>query len=663
MSNNKVLTDKYFNSSLFKKFMEKLSELEDSGDKISSWGLVEAFWFMRLNFNHFFKHVKQYDPTQKADELKIRINTIKANIIKHYSKAFDSDFSKFTLNMVNEIYRNTDSIDINFINSLCSQDNLDIEYTKCIELLKNFIDIIENVKTLKMDMLNFMEKAQHCEYELPLKRRNDISLLDITNVKKFVYGRNVTELQKDASKIEKRLSSIQSLIENLTLNYEDNVFKKTRELLTFAPKQENIAEDILASLEYAIDGSFNCELILIFIFNDLDYKSSSKYMKSIIKKHEKFFINIYKKLIDLDRYGNVKILTHVHFCPEEILEPYLSCDKNFVSKFNPDTKPDILQLKQLLALFSFYCRVSKENVLISIENSVRDYLKIIENTKMTNITYDPVLDDLPSYVMNFFGLNKNDLASILGIDPSTVSRQLKNPKKMISNNLWFWKVATGFTYTYLNGNTTISDYGKHYSSDETKYLFSPIQFIAYAELFLERISELQEYQEALRDGKILTKKKYILSKKYIDQISNEAIKLSGRIREHRIALDNLYECYLYRRLNDEKSLNSKDVLKDKEYLKEKNKEISELVDKYFNNIVKLLYIGFYEEDIKPRFLTGKIYAAKKECESDIDINDVHKKAYEEAIKNFSIYLDNQSIYIEKVNAIINEMKQKNTGVS
>lgn len=634
---NEFKNDKYFNSHLFEVFMKKLSELEEEVT-FSSWKPSEAFWFTRLNFEHFLKRVKYYDPTQNSDELKLKINIIKNNIVRHYSKKFDDDFENFTLNMVAAIYRDINKFDITSIESLHLSDDLKEKPPKSIELLENLTNVIKNVKNLKSDINNFNKELKY--KELPI---DEIVIENINYVKNLINYRTFdgfNELKEPIKNISKSIISLQNSIKDLALNYEDDDFQKIRELIKPYSNQKEL-ENILASIEYAIDGSFNQELILIFTFSNLNYPPDSK-MKYIIKKHEQFFINIYEGLRKLDTLDteNINMLIHIPHCPEEITNPYYYTDKKFEVEF----KPDILQLKQLLALFKFYIGLSKEDLSLSIANTVRDYIQIMKETKITDVFYDPILDNLPLYLMNILGLTKKDLSFILGIDSSTLSRQLKNPKKLISDHLWFWKVATGFTSTYLNGNTTIPDYGKHFSKDDTKYEFCPIRFIGYAEFFLRNISQLKEYQESLKTGKIPAKKIYILSKEYLRKISCAAMELSERIGEHRIALDNLYEGYLL-------SLNKCGENS------EESKKIHDFFINYFNNIIKLLNISFYPREYEPKFLTSKINDAVQKLNSGEPAND--KQYYDEAINNFSNYLKRQSDYLEKLNAIINETKPKN----
>ena len=86
------------------------------------------------------------------------------------------------------------------------------------------------------------------------------------------------------------------------------------------------------------------------------------------------------------------------------------------------------------------------------------------------------------------------------------------------------------------------------------------------------------------------------------------------------------------------------------------KKIYDLFTVYFNNINQLLDISFYPIEYKPYFLTSKINDAVQKLNTGEP--DIDKKRYDEAINNFSNYLKEQSDYLKKLNAIINEMKSK-----
>ena len=109
--------------------------------------------------------------------------------------------------------------------------------------------------------------------------------------------------------------------------------------------------------------------------------------------------------------------------------------------------------------------------------------------------------------MNLFGLTQSDLAKILGIGNHNVTRE-KAKGTLIENHDWFWQAATGFTYTYVLGETTIPFYGK-IISDSTRYTVLPVSVMAYAEMFLNYIDALTDYRKKIKANPDIFNSKFL----------------------------------------------------------------------------------------------------------------------------------------------------------
>lgn len=156
--------------------------------------------------------------------------------------------------------------------------------------------------------------------------------------------------------------------------------------------------------------------------------------------------------------------------------------------------------------------------------------------------YSPMLDDLPSYVLNTFGLNQSDLARILGVENYVITREKKS-NALIQNHLWFWTAATNFTYTYMMGETTIPDYGK-LDSNSKIYGIGVMGQMAYAELFLRYAEDLSNYRKnLLKNGKV-EKTRYVLDREYIQKISDNIMQWMDSVQKSRELLDKLYAWHL-----------------------------------------------------------------------------------------------------------------------
>ena len=506
-----------------------------------SLSMSEKYWVMHINFEHFFKHIKSFDSSANSDKLRSKIYSLKKNIISEYSNIFEQDFSNFTLNLIDTMYEKQSWInELSILKENGSKSNV----------VHKLIILSEKIKSLSPHIDDIASILNNIKLETPVK------LDKLSHIKKL---RDFLKVPRNLTSINKQTDSIRSLKKKINLSTEiineceilmTEIFFDTNDdefqllKITCREKGLNEIENYLIILEYALNQNFNDEAILLFLFVNLDNFDVTNTLKTIIKKRAQLLLKIYNTVIssstNVISIVNILLDNNLNDIPSEITEPYVSVPP-FYSR-NDDGIYILLKLKKLIALFLFYCKATNVTLLDPLRFHLRDLEFILKETKLTEIAYNPLLDDLPSYVLETFGLNNNDLAEILNKDKSTISRQ-RADNTILRKHLWFWKTATGFTYTYINGNTTIPNYGKD-SIDDTKYRLYPVTAMAFAELFLKRISQLKEYQESLKNKQAPLRKKYILSKKYLKQISMKSIILSEKIREHRIALDKLYEQFV-----------------------------------------------------------------------------------------------------------------------
>ena len=85
---------------------KKLNAWKSVGDEGSYVNLIDAFWLMHLDFEHFINHLRP-TPTDKkrnASAFREDIVAIKGVIVNHYSKLFETDFQNYTANFLDGIY-------------------------------------------------------------------------------------------------------------------------------------------------------------------------------------------------------------------------------------------------------------------------------------------------------------------------------------------------------------------------------------------------------------------------------------------------------------------------------------------------------------------------------------------------------------------------------
>lgn len=66
---------------------EKLRRWKNANSKEFSVSLIDAFWLMHLNFEHFIIHLRPTPTDEKRNAIAFRedINSIKHKILEHYS--------------------------------------------------------------------------------------------------------------------------------------------------------------------------------------------------------------------------------------------------------------------------------------------------------------------------------------------------------------------------------------------------------------------------------------------------------------------------------------------------------------------------------------------------------------------------------------------------
>ena len=298
-------------------------------------------------------------------------------------------------------------------------------------------------------------------------------------------------------------------------------------------------------------------------------------MKLVVEKHEKFFMSLYNKLNSF--YSGVDTLLEITIndYSRAISDEYYQKLPEFSS--SDKSRAVLLKLKKLIGLYNFHCKTRSLSMPRCIHFLLRDYDEILIETRFTELSYGPMWDGLPKYVMNLFGLKHKDLAMMLGVSGYDISRE-KQKGTLTENYQWFWQAATGFSDTYILGGTTIPYYGKM-RDYKSKYLFPAAIRMMYAEMFLDYIEDLRAYREKITNTSSISESKLTSKNEYTLKMSEQIQILMKRIQEMRVFLNGLKE--------------QRDNPKNVENLSSELLEVSELLR---NNLLRLLeiYVSIFQ---------------------------------------------------------------------
>lgn len=513
---------KDFNEVIF----DKLNEWKNAVGEKFSVNLIDAFWLMHLDFEHFIKHLQPTPTDKKRNAIAFRedIDSIKHKILEHYSRRFEDDFQNYPTNML-------DKIDYEF-------RNLDLEKSTSIanELLSKTLELVKDVKSFFNEIKNFQNRyAQELQIQKPISSLTDIEKLQILLTKDELSP----EVRKHLSLISTKTAGLKNQIRELTLNHDEAEFNAA---IKFCDEHASELSEVgkplknyLTAIYYLLDHSFNVELILVFPFGRFDRTGAGEALKLVIERHEKFFLSLYNELKSFYPQIDVLLEIAINDYPRAIEEEYYQ----WLPKFSPPDEPRaiLFKLKKLIHLYNFYCKAQKFSRSKCVEHVLFTYEKILIETRFTEFHYAPMWSNLPNYMMNFFGLNQSDLAKILGVGNYNITRELSKGTLVINHKVLF-QAATDFSYTYILGETTIPYYGKNYSH-ETKYMFDIAVQMAYAEMFLNYIDALVGYQKEIENTSHILKSKLSSKNEYTLKMSEQIQIMVRRIQEMRVFLNDL----------------------------------------------------------------------------------------------------------------------------
>ena len=501
---------------------KKLNEWKNVDDEGFNINLIDAFWLIHLDFEHFINHLRP-TPTDKkrnASAFREDIVAIKGVIVEHYSKLFETDFQNYTANFLDGIYSDIFFDSNNVFEKLPDLLNMTTENlpSSDSELFSKIITLIDEVKILLKAIEDFQSKhGQTLQIDKPILSLSRIKKLSVSLVDDKLSGK----VQEDLKIISEEIIRLQGQVKALTLNCNESeinaAMKFCDEKVDNAGALPNYLKKYLTLIYYPIDGSFNHEMILIFLFGKVDWSKAGKYLKVVVERHEKFFLKMYNELKNFSPNTDALLDININTCPRAVTDEYY----HQLPEFSPPGEPRaiLFKLKKLINLYEFYCQTQNISLLKCVKATMNVYKNILTETRFTEFYYAPMWNDLPSYIMNLFGLTQSDLAKILGIGNHNVTRE-KAKGTLIENHDWFWQAATGFTYTYLLGETTIPFYGKM-NFDSAMYTVLPVSVMAYAEMFLNYIDALNDYRKKIKANPDISKSKFSLNEEHTKNLSEK----------------------------------------------------------------------------------------------------------------------------------------------
>ena len=502
-----------------KVMLAKLSEWKNADSETFNGNLIDAFWLMHLDFEHFTNNIRVTPTAQRnASEIREDIANVKSKILVYYSRQFEADFKNYQVNMLDRMNANFSNLDLEELNFI--DDEL---ISKILELVRAVKILFKEIMTLQMSK----PISSLCEFEQLQPS--------------FIEDNLSSEISERLCIISARVTKLKNQLRLLTLSHDEADFNAA---IKFCDEHEvelgelgKQLKEVLTNLCYFLDHSFNLELILLFLFGKFERAEAGEALKLVVEKHEKFFMSLYNELKGF--YSGVDTLLEitVNDYPRAISEEYYQMLPEFSS--SDKSRAVLLKLKKLIGLYNFYCKARSLSMPRCVHFLLRDYDAILAETRFTELSYEPMWDDLPKYIMNLFGLKHKDLAMMLGVSGYDISRE-KQKGTLTENHRWFWQATTGFSNTYILGETTIPYYGKT-NDYKFQYLFPAAVRMIYAEMFLDYIEDLMAYREKIRNTSSISKSKLTSKDEYTLKMSEKIQILMKRIQEMRVFLNELNE--------------------------------------------------------------------------------------------------------------------------
>ena len=190
-------------------------------------------------------------------------------ILGHYSKLFETDFQNYTANLLDGIYSDIFFDRNKIFEKLTDLSNVDTESSLSYdsELLSKIVALAEEVKNLLKAIRDLQSKhGQALQIEKPFSSLYDLKKLSVSLADAKLNGK----VKQDLQIISEEIIRLQGQVKALTLNCNESEFnvaiKFCDERIDRSSELSGYLKKYLTLIYYPIVGSFNHEIILVFLF-------------------------------------------------------------------------------------------------------------------------------------------------------------------------------------------------------------------------------------------------------------------------------------------------------------------------------------------------------------------------------------------------------------
>ena len=537
--------------------------------------MIETFWIL----HGYYGKVQQKNPQLNLDDI---IN----KAVHNYEHIFKKETNAFIAHILDNIFW--------FSNEYIEESNLYPKDSKELMLLgntiksiKTWIDIYSKFTKTHQEIFNDFDIAwspnkllnpyrpahygqpDNHDYFLPslfpaikqrLKSKNKRIAL-YTNASSCTQANapqdqdpqqsciNLNWLENEYDNILKSLFDI--------FRYSDDKYKDIRKHLT---NLHPLTEKLIISMEYAIDGGFNYELLSIYLFISKD-KSKAYFTKMISQKHELFIQCLFDILTQENK--SLKSLFNIYYQKSisEIRKSY---------SLYPDVDTDYstpLTIFNLYKIFVIYKSIINPMILdidhknesfhkypTSVSNTLDSYIDIFNHSSLILPCYNIFISYPPIQLFNEYGLSIPEAAKLMGVNKSTLSRAINDKAISKKKYIWFWLALSGCTHEFLDGLTSLPYYGSDVHNDYDYFVtIKPLIFLGIAEHMIKNINDISEYKNSL--GKNHHHKLETMSYKHQQEITSKCSTIANLIHTKRFMIEQ----DIYNKQTEEKSNNGRPI--------------------------------------------------------------------------------------------------------
>ena len=267
-------------------------------------------------------------------------------------------------------------------------------------------------------------------------------------------------------------------------------------------KAFEITYNLLVSFEFGLSECYNPEATLLFIYNQYERDDFAKSLNLVITKNEKFYDGLYQSMCKAN--SGVHAFFEVTVNYEKIAESQgFHLRQHLDSKYIPTYQISLTEFRRLILMYEIMFPQSPLFLCCSVRHCFSNWRNIIPQSKLLAFYYDQRQAILSDFLIKT-GLEQKDLAKILGVKPSTISKKIKSGKLFSDPEYsWFWLAATGAMYDYFTGTVTTDAYGRDaykkdsYGKNDMHYKTIVMEMMATGGAMLRAINDVASFRQKL----------------------------------------------------------------------------------------------------------------------------------------------------------------------